>query len=193
MKVLFLIFLFLFLAKADEMSRIEAIVEDITELRSEYKECQEELKSKTAPSVTKYKKLYQNEKQKNTILKAELEYNDDLDKSNKNLSKRIKELEKEITKLKRKQNNFPKLMMKDEAEGKDELILFKARSYKLKYDSIIYNGINGKMITKWLENTSFTSGVKTKTWIKITGYFVNKKWTAAKKDMWIKIKQVEIK
>jgi len=193
MKVLFLIFLFLFLAKADEMSRIEAIVEDITELRSEYKECQEELKSKTAPSVTKYKKLYQNEKQKNTILKAELEYNDDLDKSNKNLSKRIKELEKEITKLKRKQNNFPKLMMKDEAEGKDELIRFKARSYKLKYDSIIYNGINGKMITKWLENTSFTSGVKTKTWIKITGYFVNKKWTAAKKDMWIKIKQVEIK
>jgi len=190
MKVLFLILLFLSFTKADEMSRIEAIVADITELRTEYKECQKELNSKDTSSTRKYKKLYQKEKQKNTILKAELEYSSALDKSNKNLTKRIKKLEKE---LKTKQDNFPKLMMKDKTEEDDKLVRFKATSYRLKYDSIIYNSINGKMITKWVKNTSFTSSVKTKSWIKVTGYFVNKKWTPSKKDMWIKIKQVKMK
>jgi len=191
MKIFLILLLFLSFVKADDMTRIDAIVADITELRSEYKECQKELK-----------------KQNNTILDSNLEYSSNLEKKNKALSKRIKKLEKElksknnllktkdktIKKLKRKQDNFPELMMKTEFDmKKDELVRFKARSYHLKYDSIIYDGINGKMITKWMKTTSFTSSVKTKSWIKVTGYFVDKQWIAAKKDMWIKIKQVEKK
>ena len=208
MKILFVILLFLSFVDADEMGRIEAIVADITELRAEYNQCLKELDSKDTSSTKKYKKLYKKEKERNTILKAELEYNSDLAKSNESLSKKVKELEKElkiknnllktkeitIKKLTQKQDNFPKLIMKEEIEVKDiELIKFKATSFKLKYDSIVYNSINGKMITKWVKDTSFTSTTKTKSWIKVTGYFINKKWTSAKKEMWIKIKQVEKK
>lgn len=176
MKILFAILIFLSLIKADEMSRIEAIVSDITQLRAEYIECQKELKIL---------------KQKNTVLKAELEYNKDLDKSNKALSKRIKELEKTIKKLRTNKDDFPELMMKNTSA--QTIINFKAQSYVLTYDSIIYDGINGKKITKWVKSTSFTSSSKTQHWIKVSGYFVNKKWTPAKKSMWIKIKQVEKK
>ena len=205
MKILLIILLSLSFVKADEMSRIEAIVADITELRVDYNECKKELKNKDTSSIKKYKKLYKKEKEKNTILTAELEYSSDLDKSNKILSKRVREIEKElksIKKLRNKQDDFPKLIMKEEFEKKsvkeqtvheEKLVRFKATSYHLKFDSIIYDGIDGKMITKWVKTTSFTSSVKTQSWIKITGYFVNKQWKAAKKDMWVKIKQVQKK
>ena len=174
MKILLTILLFLSFLNADEMSRIEAIVSDITQLRSEYDECKEKLKIKESDNIL-YKRI------------------EKLEKELKNKNNLLKSKEKIIKKLRKKKENFPKLMMKDEVGQKDELVRFKATSYRLKYDSIIYNGINGKMITKWVKATSFTSSVKTKSWIKVTGYFVNKKWIPSKKDMWIKIKQVEIK
>jgi len=185
MKILFVILLFLSFANADEMSRIEAIVADITKLRAEYTQCLKELDTK---------KLYKKEKEKDISLNAKLENNSDLARSNASLRKRVKELEKKLKKLMQKQNNFPKLIMKEDSKTKNtKFIKFKAASFKLNYDSIVYDDINGNMITKWTEGTSFTSNIKTKSWIKVTGYFINKKWTSAKKEMWIKIKQVEKK
>ena len=267
MKILFVILMMLSLSGADEMTRIEAIVDDITELRADYEKCQKDLKSKGIVSKdSKYKKLYAKEKQKNVILKAELDFNSDLAKSNKLLSKRIKELEKQVkrkdkllktkdkalksktnckekkckpcnkcekckkckeckkakpcpvvkpckkakpcptcpkTKISKKEisskvcdktNTFPKLMMKEVSKTKkinsEKIITFKASSFKLLTDSIIYDGVDGKRINKWVKNTSFTSNQKTSNWIKVSGYFVDKKWTSAKKEMWIKKAQV---
>jgi len=186
MKIIFMILITLSLVRADEMDRIEAIVDDITQLRQEYEACQKS----------------------NTILKAEVDFKGDLNKSNHNLDKKIRKLEKQlliknnllkskdktIEKLKlnqkypvrcEKNNTFPKLIMK-----KEQVVKFKASSFELKVDSIIYDGINGKKVDNWVETTSFTSSVKTKSWIKITGYFVDKKWRPAKSEMWVKIKQV---
>ena len=169
MKILLICFLFLSSLNADEMSRIDAIVSDITKLRVNYNQCKKELALKSDSSV------------------------------NINLLKRIDKLERIIIRLKNKpktkKNNdgFPQLIMKEKFTKNDKVTNFKAASFYLKYESIIYNGIDGDMIDKWERLTSFTSSVKTKSWIKITGYFINKKWIPAKKDMWVKIKQVEKK
>jgi len=176
-KILLTILLFLSFSNADEMSRIESIVSDITQLRSKYDECKEKLIIKENNN-TLYKRIEKLEK--------ELKNKDNLLKSKENIIKKLK-------KSRKKKEIFPKLMMKDKVYQEEELVRFKATSYRLKYDSIIYHGINGKMITEWVKSTSFTSSVKTKNWIKVTGYFVNKKWIPSKKDMWIKISQVEKK
>jgi len=221
MKIIFIALMLFSFLYSDEMQRIEAIVQDITELRTDYKECQNELKNKTISKISaatsisnKYEKLYKQEKQKNTILKAELDFKSDLDKSNKYLSLRVKELEKQLeskdnllkSKVKTNKNVeksckevdvFPNLIMKKEYQKKTskvkKIIKFKAASFRLNTDSIIYDGINGKKIDKWVKGTSFTSNKKTLNWIQVTGYFVNKKWRSSKKEMWIKKAQVSKK
>jgi len=173
MKVLLTLFFILSLLKADEISRIDVIVSEITHLRSDYDECKKELKFKSKSLIAKIHKLEKELKIKNNLLKTK---------------------DKIIKKLRKEENYFPKLMMKDKfVKDNQELLIFKARAYHLKYDSIIYDKINGKKISKWEKSTSFTSSVKTKSWIKITGYFINRKWTKAKKEMWVKIQQVEKK
>jgi predicted RND superfamily exporter protein len=185
MKIIFGILIFLSLLKADEMSRIEAIVKDITELRQKYDECQKELSSKQntktiAPKQQSNAELYE----KIAKLEKEIVLKDKL----------LKSKDKIINNLQKSDDKFPKLMMKEQNNPNDEKIIrFKAAAFRLKYESIIYDGINGKNIDKWEKHRSFTSSIKTKSWIKVTGYFVNKKWTPAKKEMWIKIKQVEKK
>ena len=221
MKIIFITLMLFSFLHSDEMQRIEAIVQDITELRANYEKCQDELKNKTLSKISvttsttsKYEKLYEQEKQKNAILKAELNFQSDLQKSNKILSLRIKELEKQLifknnllkTKVKTKKNKdkicqevdtFPDLMMKKEYQKKtsnlNKIMKFKATSFELNVDSIVYNAIDGKKIDKWSKGTSFTSNKKTSKWIQITGYFVDKKWRSSKKEMWIKIAQVSKK
>lgn len=245
MKIIFIILVLLSYLNADEMQRIEAIVNDITELRIDYEECKTELKAekraaksadvytcqKHRDEVVKYKNLYKEEKKKNIILKAETDYNSDLIKSNKSLAKSVKTLEKqiktqkilsiakdnEIKKLSKKTKNttpkkivsseickdtnkFPKLMMKEKKKEnkiekkklikKDKIISFKARPFRIKADSAVYDSIDGKKIDEWKKGTSFTSNQKTEIWVKITGYFIDKKWKKSKKDMWIKKSQV---
>jgi len=169
MKILFICLLFMTYLNADEMTRIDAIVSDITDLRVDYAKCQKELSLKKDSSTQQ-----------------------DLQKQIYDLQRVVKELK---LKLKIKKNNdaFPKLIMKDKFVNNNDIIKFKAASFRLKYESIVYDGIDGNMIDKWDVLTSFTANTKTKSWIKISGYFVNKKWTPAKKEMWVKIQQVEKK
>jgi len=91
-------------------------------------------------------------------------------------------------------DGFPKLMMKKQyqIESLDEskIIKFKAAPFRLKTESVIYDNINGNKIAQWERGTSFTSNKKTRSWIQITGYFVDKKWRSAKKEMWVKQAQV---
>jgi len=50
-----------------------------------------------------------------------------------------------------------------------------------------------KVLEQWEKHTSFTSNVKSKNRIKITGYFVNKKWRKASKEMWVDLACIEQK
>ena len=209
MKTVFLTFLLLLSnLNADEITRIESIVNDITKLRINYEKSQEELAS-CAVSL-------KDEKEKNSILiqelnsdtlsnKKEIEYK----KSIKNLESKIKELEK-IVKAKENKNKinkkdttvclnnqikdknvFPKLQIKNEFLETENLESFQASSFRVNKKATIYNSINGSKITEWEENTSFTSNQKTKNWIKITGFFVEKVWQKATDEMWVKIEDTK--
>lgn len=138
----------------------------------------------------------------------------ELETENKELAQKIKKLEKIVLEqkivLKSKENidknqfygnddnlkkySFPKLLMKEEyrkrlPEG-DKIVEFKPSAFRLKTDSIIYDDIDGNRIGKWERGRTFTSGAKTNSWIKISGYFVNKKWKKADGEMWVKMAQV---
>ena len=208
MKIIFYISLFLTSLLADDFDKINIIVSDISELRAENEKCQAKLKditSKTKNSPINYKKIYNEQKQKNVILKAQLEYSNDLQTSNKNLTNKIEELEKLVKKQKNllktksnsNKNTFSTLVMKEKYQEKysktQKIIRFKATSFYLNENSNIYNDINGNKIFTWNAGRSFTSNKKTKKWIKITGYFVDKKWQKAEQKMWIKLQKVSKK
>ncbi|QOY53457.1 hypothetical protein HUE88_06765 [Candidatus Sulfurimonas baltica] len=167
-----------------EVKRIGAIIKDIGKLRIDNDMCKKQLNE---------------EKQKNTILSAKKDFENDLAASNKNLSKKVEELEKIILTLRKnnsvgvaqEENSFPKLAMKE--QYKEKVVAFKAAPFVLQTDSIIYNSINGKKIDEWKKGTSFTSNQKSENWIKITGYFVDRKWKNSKTEMWVKILQVSKK
>jgi len=208
MKMIFFISLLLISLLADDFDKINIIVSDISELRKENEKCQAKLKNityKTEKQSLDYEKLYNEQKHKNVILKAQLEYSNDLQTSNKNLTNKIEELEKLVkkqknllkTKSNNKKNTFSTLVMKEKYQKKysetQKIIRFKATSFYLNEDSNIYNSINGNKIFTWNAGRSFTSNKKTKKWIKITGYFVNKRWQRAKQKMWIKLQKVSKK
>ncbi len=213
---------------ADEMQRIEAIVEDISKLRSSYEECQKELNLKSKSTniispqveneqILNTQRLLQNERDKNKILLKEIQKYKISNLSIEDLENQIIDYKK-LLEIKENENNtleneisnkkckpklivkkpentniFPKLIMKNEYEqqvlkkeiSKEIIKEFKARTFRLKQESDIYDSIDGKVIDNWEDTTSFTSNIWTANWIKITGYFIDKSWLKAKKDLWI--------
>ncbi|MCK4874416.1 MAG: hypothetical protein KAS26_01085 [Sulfurimonas sp.] len=175
---------------------------------------------KSKDQVKFYKDLYEKEKKKNIRLKAETDYTSPFFPSSSSLNKSVEKLEKQIKKQEKlllakdnkikkllknstneckEVNEFPELMTKKKYKKnnsytrKEKIINFKAKPFQLNVDSNIYNSIYGKKIYRWKKGRSFTSNKKTKTWIQVTGYFINKKWQKAKKEMWVKIVQVSKK
>lgn len=184
MRYIFAFLLLLGFAHSDEIQRIEHIIKDISKLRIENERCKEELSG-----------------------------SDKLLEENIKLKKRVNELEEIVKKkeilLKTKENRekklfpqsakceeesvFPSLMMKEEykeaSDDKNRIVTFKASAFRLKTDSIIYDAPNGKNIDLWESGTSFTSGSMTDGWVRISGYFVKRKWRKARKEMWVKSAQ----
>lgn len=208
MKAFFIALFILSFSQADEMQRIESIVKDITKLRSEHEECLKSLKTKETLKVDVLKpnnnpQLIQYQKQ----LKAENEHLNNLSQNNEKIIKKYQKLlkakENEILALKKSLNNqpkeslkrindnpFPKLMPKESTGIKEIAQITKANTFRLKSDSKIYDSPNANEIDVWTQDTSFTSNMKTANWVKITGFFIDKKWRKAKKNMWIKKSQV---
>ncbi|MBA1432064.1 MAG: hypothetical protein FAF04_00365 [Epsilonproteobacteria bacterium] len=196
MKHRFFVLLFVFsslLPASQEIERIDSIVNDIASLRKNYET-----------------KLL-DEKEKNIILEQE----------KKSAQRKIKNLENEIkrlhsllknreTKQKNKiiikkkiekvfvqpactsENVFPELKLKK--SKKSTLQHFKASAFRLKKSANIYAGMHTKeVVQRWDGHTSFTSNLKSQTRIKITGYFIDKKWTKATQEMWVDLTDVEQK
>lgn len=114
------------------------------------------------------------------------------------------------------ENPFPQLMMKKEKDiqpviSKEKVILphkneedpvidltpvqennttglkiEKPSTYRVKEESSVYNAPEGKVVKIWESDTSFTSNISQGKWIKVTGYFVNRKWIKNTQEMWVK-------
>ncbi|MFT7002674.1 MAG: cell division protein FtsB [Sulfurimonas sp.] len=157
--------------------------------------------------ITKYEKKLKVQRENNIILTAEVEYLNERKINYENIIKKYKKLliikEKDILALNKKMKNnikstklcpvkqddnpFPKLMLKENAQikEKEKVQITKANTFRLKSDSSIFDAPNANQIYFWTKETSFTSNMKTENWVKITGFFIDKKWKKAKQDMWI--------
>ncbi|WP_295023144.1 hypothetical protein [Sulfurimonas sp.] len=70
------------------------------------------------------------------------------------------------------------------------VIKFEPTSFRLNARSSIFNAINGIKVDEWEKDRTFTSNQKTDNWIKITGYFIDRKWQSTGEQMWIREKDV---
>jgi len=192
MKFLLALFLTLGLSHADEMQRLDLIVQDITQLRSDYEVCEEKVQALQV-------KL-QDEKDRNSILLQEVNEADSFANKEKKYTNVIAKLKREIDKQKKKirqlsnsENNVPVLEMKDDFKNTTllsqdkKLFVFEARPFRLNKESDIYSDLDGTIIDRWENATSFTSDTKTTSMVKITGYFVDQVWRRSKKEMWVKL------
>ena len=93
-------------------------------------------------------------------------------------------------------NPFPKLMPK---KKKIKPVIEKKMTssltqlpgvFRINGESTIYDKLNGKAIEIWEDTRSFTSNIYADEWVRITGYFVNKKWQKAKNELWVKREDV---
>ena len=244
MKLLLIAFITIMSLSADEIQRIESIVQEITKLRTDYESCETKLndcslKSKDEKEKnliltkelespnrfynreTNYKnailKLEQKIEEQNELLSVKEELNNRLLSENLAYAKEKKLMSEKLLAQRRiEKNEFPKLMMKKEFKDAyennasikektvvvkerpkerpkesvvaqdDTVVHFKASAFRLNKASVIYSDLNGSVFETWDEGRSFTSAEGTKSMIKITGYFTDKVWGKATKEMWIK-------
>lgn len=195
MKILAVIFLMVALLNAGEIERIDDMVNDISKLRTDYENCQKELadaKQTNSALKTEMSAMEDlNSRNKEPFAKELEALKKDVEMSKKLLEKKDKEIDKlnsKIINIETPDNQFPKLIMKDEFAKKDvNLTYYKATTYRLNSDTYIYDAPDGKKIEIWSKDTSFTSYIKKGEWIKITGYFIDKVWVSAKeKEIWVK-------
>jgi predicted RNase H-like nuclease (RuvC/YqgF family) len=121
------------------------------------------LELKTQPKINQIKTLKKeldNEKIKNRLLKEKIA----------TLEKKISEITNNNLELNYDGNQVQK---------------FEATTFRLKSASDIYDGIDGDVLFTWEKSRSFTSTIMSAKWIKITGYFVDKKWQAAPQELWV--------
>jgi len=185
---------------ADELTRIETIVKDITKLKTDYADLEVE--------NSKYKSALISTQNENDVLRTNLKLYSNYEAKDKAYKKEIEALKDELKtlnlrfkKLQADKNEFPQLQMKKKYQKKPEpkkevvvteitddgeIVFFEATTFRVNKDAKIFDGIYGIEIDIWDKSTSFTSNQKTSEWIKITGYFVNKTWQSAPKEMWVK-------
>jgi putative cell wall-binding protein len=143
-------------------------------------------------------------KEKNKILLREIEketmydnyYAEDIKVLKNQLKakeKIIKLKDKEIEKLKAKLSSKNAIIKDKQKEvfrkkqsSKEITAKSKASTYRTANEANIYDAINGKIVAKWEKGRSFTSYISSSNWIKITGYFIDKKWHRATNSLWIR-------
>ena len=159
---------------SQEIQRIDSMVHDIEQLRQNYEKRITELQEQNS--------IYE---KKISSLENQIDILKNSKKSNKKIEKIKVVVEKEVCK---DENKFPNLKLKHQ---KEHLIHFEASAFRFKDDAPIYADLNSNVIVdKWEKGTSFTSNLKSEKRIKITGYFVDKTWKKAEKNMWVDLDDV---
>jgi len=201
------------------MRRIENIVDEIAKLRVDYEECSVKLQAKNASnsSFKKALKVYNEEliKKYKFRVKEEKQKNDELIKKTQELEKLVKNQEillktKEQKIIALQETNVKSVKAKERnisekptmKEGRSQLSsksvmetpkMVKPSVYRLDANASLYDAIAGNEILKWEKNKSFTSNVQSQNWIKVTGYFLDRKWLPSKREMWMRLGEVEKK
>jgi len=116
MKILVILLFLLLSIHADEMKRIEAIVTDITKLRSEYESCETELKV--------FKMQLKDQREENRILHQELNSFNDFYKREIDYKDKIENLESKIKKQ--------EILLKSKENRKKNKIANKSKNTKTK-------------------------------------------------------------
>ena len=146
----------------------------------------------------KIKELEKLVKNQDTLLKTKESELIVLQKSSTTLEKKSVAVvpQKVICEIK-EENSFPDLMMKEsytkKSVTKEVSQEVEPASYRLNKNASVYDAIAGSEILKWEKGRSFTSNIQSQNWIKITGYFIDKKWLPSEKEMWMKLEEVIIK
>ncbi|MDO8453551.1 MAG: hypothetical protein Q7S59_03145 [Sulfurimonas sp.] len=105
------------------------------------------------------------------------------------------------------ENKFPKLQMREDEAPKNlfqeyetpknlssEAIYPSIASFRLTVDCEVYDSVGGtKVMATWIKGRSFTSNQRTKNWVKVSGYFVDKVWQKATEELWIEAANVVAK
>jgi len=216
MRFFLILVLTISLSQSDEIQRIESIVKDIVKLRGDYEECKKSLGSgrnfraeRLEKRVIELEVLLSKEREKNAKLESQLsEKYDSTSLNNETITKfkklldskdkEIKSLKKRLTKSKQKVIKKSKKVHKKSVVRKKitkkstnkDIQTIKPSTFRLKVDSSIYDSIDGIEIDRWEKDTTFTTNKRTTKYIKITGYFEDGKWRGAKKEMWIKSRDV---
>lgn len=215
MKLLVIFLFILSFLNADEIKRMDSVVEDISKLKADYQKCQDSLNGKISNDISadttseeQRRSAYKKYKCDADQLIALEEYTEEIEKYKKLVALKDKEIEDlknkfnsktckhtKVIKIFDNPNKFPPLISKREQDNeiKAKTVTIKPQTYVIKYESIIYDYPRGTNIGKWDVGTTFTSNKKFDYWIKVTGYFVNGKWKKADQELWIKEAQVEVK
>jgi len=117
--------------------------------------------------------------QKVKILQSRQENIQKVLKNNQILTK-LASLNKEIQQIKNK-NTF------------DYIVIHPVTLITIRDVNIYSSYKNGRIIKKWPAKTTFTSYKEKNGFVKVTGYFIHKKWVANDKSWWIKKTDVIIK
>ncbi len=120
---------------------------------------------------------------------------------NTNLKNQINKKVKKIDKTSQKRCPAPAVIIKEkqkqtrialDKEGRVviqesyKITTTRPKTFRTLREALIYDKPGGVRIDLWEKGRSFTSYIESGNWIKITGYFINKKWTKTKREMWIK-------
>ncbi len=207
MKKFLLIFIMLFLAGC------KTTKEEIKELKTQINSLKENVVYKNEfqfeINVLKEKiKDLQKNLNKNTPIKENDEFKQELllkisklEEECKNLQNKMHDINFTIVKIKSKKLikadaniSVVKADVKKPKNNKNSLTkFFKPTVFITKNKTHIYNS-NNKIIDTWCEHTTFTSYIKKGNKLRVTGYFVNRKFkNALNKDWWIKIDDVKEK
>ena len=130
-------------------------------------------------------------KQKLAKLEKQVGINsNELNSLKKDVSKNSEKIEKLISKVKENKENIKNLK-----QTQFDYIVIKPTTLITTKNAKIYEkpDINSKIVTSFEANRTFTSYKEKNNFIKITGYFIDGKWTPNKKEWWIKKSDCKIK
>ena len=215
-KSLLAVCIILSVSSADEIARINALASEVKKLRVGYDACMEELqliqnrkiasktsevqKSKLRTLEEKIALLDANNthlKEENRLLRKELEK---LRKIKAIMEKDLENQKKSALQREMKEEKNPQVVVVQKSDAqhlvlKDSKVKIlkevkihttKPKTFRTLHEASIYDAPNKNMIAKWEKGKSFTSYIEAGDWIKITGYFINRKWVPAQKELWIR-------
>lgn len=153
--------------------RAGELYDEIVNLKEDYTTCLAAKKASSREYEEQIKKLKEENKQlKNTIALLKLTKQKPQERTTQEIA--LNEEKKVV--LRKKETNVH---------------VIPPTTFRTNKDAAIYNAPNGKKVAIWEKGTSFTSYLAGKKYIKITGYFVEKKWKKATKELWIQKKDAQ--